>query len=77
MAQHVLRQPEPLLARIRVPVLLLWGERDAMVPVSNAQDYLRALPDARLVVLPGIGHVPMEEAPAEVTRVLREFLAAP
>ncbi|MBS7790142.1 alpha/beta fold hydrolase [Roseococcus sp. SDR] len=77
MGQHVLRPPEPLLARIPVPVLLLWGDRDAMVPVTNAQDYLRALPDARLVVLPGIGHVPMEETPAEVARVLREFLAAP
>jgi pimeloyl-ACP methyl ester carboxylesterase len=77
MGQHVLRPPEPLLARIRVPVLLLWGNRDAMVPVSNAQDYLRALPDARLVVLPGIGHVPMEETPAEVARVLREFLTPP
>lgn len=77
MGQHVLRQPEPLLARIRVPVLLLWGDRDAMVPVTNAQDYLRALPDARLVTLPGIGHVPMEETPAEVARVLRAFLAAP
>ncbi len=76
MGQHVLTRPEPLLARIRVPVLLLWGDRDAMVPVSNAQDYLRALPDARLVALPGIGHVPMEEAPGEVARVLRDFLAA-
>ena len=77
MGQHVLRQPEPLLAQIRVPVLLLWGDRDAMVPVTNAQDYLRALPDARLVTLPGIGHVPMEETPTEVARALRDFLTAP
>ncbi len=77
MGQHVLPRPEPLLARIRLPVLLLWGDRDAMVPVTNAQDYLRALPDARLVTLPGIGHVPMEESPGEVARVLRDFLAAP
>jgi pimeloyl-ACP methyl ester carboxylesterase len=75
MGQHILRPPEPLLARITLPVLLLWGEQDRMVPLSNAQDYLRALPDARLVQLPAIGHVPMEEAPAEVMRALREFLA--
>ncbi len=74
MAQHVLLPPEPLLARITLPVLLLWGEQDRMVPLSNAQDYRRALPDARLVHMPGIGHVPMEEAPAEVIRALREFL---
>jgi pimeloyl-ACP methyl ester carboxylesterase len=74
MAQHVLLPPGPLLARITLPVLLLWGEQDRMVPLSNAQDYLRALPDARLIALPGIGHVPMEEAPADVVRALRGFL---
>ena len=77
MAQHVLLRPEPLLARITLPVLLLWGDQDRMVPVTNAQDYLRALPDARLVTLPGKGHVPMEEAPGDVVRALRAFLAAP
>ena len=77
MAQHVLLRPEPLLARITLPVLLLWGDQDRMVPATNAQDYLRALPDARLVTLPGKGHVPMEEAPGDVVRALREFLAAP
>lgn len=76
MAQHVLLRPEPLLARITLPVLLLWGDQDRMVPATNAQDYLRALPDARLVTLPGKGHVPMEEAPGDVVRALREFLAA-
>lgn len=74
MAGHVLVPPEPLLARIQAPTLLLWGAQDRMVPVTNAEDYLRVLPDARRVVLEGVGHVPMEEAPAEVVRVLREFL---
>jgi len=77
MGQHVLVPPEPLLATIRAPTLLLWGERDRMVPVANAEDYLRAMPDARRLVLPGIGHVPMEEAPAQVVAALREFLTAP
>ena len=77
MGQHVLVPPEPLLATIRAPTLLLWGERDRMVPVANAEDYLRAMPDARRLVLPGIGHVPMEEAPEQVVAALREFLTAP
>ena len=77
MAGHVLRPPEPILARIAQPVLLLWGDQDRMVPIANAQDYLRALPDARLVVLPGIGHVPMEEAPSDVVAALRPFIGAP
>lgn len=75
MGQHILVPPEPLLALIQAPTLLLWGEQDRMVPVTNAEDYLRVMPDARRVVLPNIGHVPMEEAPVEVVRVLREFLA--
>lgn len=74
MAQHILVPPEPLLAQIQAPTLLLWGAVDRMVPVTNAEDYLRVLPNARRVVLEGVGHVPMEEAPAEVVRVLRDFL---
>jgi pimeloyl-ACP methyl ester carboxylesterase len=74
MAQHVLPDPVPLLRTLRLPVLLLWGEQDAMIPFGNAQDYLRALPDARLVPLPGIGHVPQEEAPAETLLPVRAFL---
>jgi pimeloyl-ACP methyl ester carboxylesterase len=75
--QQVLEQPEPILARIRAPTLLLWGERDRLVPVTNAADYQRALPDSRLVVLPGLGHVPMEEAPAAALAPLRDFLRQP
>lgn len=75
MRQTVLVEPGPLLRGIKVPVLLLWGERDAMIPVANAQDYLAELPDARLVVLPGLGHVPQEEAPAASVRPVLKFLA--
>ncbi len=74
MAGHVLPPPEPLLAGIRAPVLLLWGAQDAMVPASHAADYQRVLPDSRLVSLPGLGHVPMEEAPQAVATALRDFL---
>ncbi|NKE48445.1 alpha/beta fold hydrolase [Roseomonas frigidaquae] len=76
MAGHMLPPPEPLLASIQAPVLLLWGERDAMVPASHAADYQRVLADSRLVVLPGLGHVPMEEAPEAVAAALRRFLLA-
>jgi pimeloyl-ACP methyl ester carboxylesterase len=75
MGQVVLPEPVPLLRRITVPTLLLWGEQDRMIPIANAQDYLAALPDARLVALPGIGHVPMEEAPEATIAPLRDFLA--
>ena len=44
-----------------------------MVPFSNAADYLAALPNATLVALPGVGHIPQEEAPAAIG-TLRAFL---
>jgi len=72
--QTRLLQPEPILATIRAPVLLLWGERDSAVPATHAVNYEQALPDARIVILPGIGHVPMEEAPEASAQALRAFL---
>ncbi len=76
MQQLVLQDPTPLLARIKAPTLLLWGEQDAMIPLANAQDYLRAMPSARLVVVPGVGHLPHEEAPATSLPALLDFLSA-
>ena len=75
MEQTVLVEPEPLLRSIKAPVLLLWGEKDALIPFSNAADYTRNLPDSRLVSFPALGHVPHEEAPAESLAPLRAFLA--
>ena len=72
MRQAVLT--DPFLHRIQAPVLLLWGERDGMIPVANARDYLEALPHARLVTFPELGHVPQEEAPARSVEPLRAFL---
>jgi pimeloyl-ACP methyl ester carboxylesterase len=63
MSQQVLADPVQLLRQIEAPTLLMWGERDGMIPSANSADYLRALPRATLAVLPGIGHLPQEEAP--------------
>ncbi|KPF61610.1 hydrolase [beta proteobacterium AAP51] len=75
LAQLNLLPPEPLLRRIAAPTLLVWGDQDQMIPIANAQDYLKSLPNARLVVLPGVGHVPHEEAPAAALAALQAFLA--
>jgi pimeloyl-ACP methyl ester carboxylesterase len=75
MSQVRLQDPAPLLRRIQAPTLLLWGEQDAMIPFSNAADYLRDIPNATLAPLPGLGHVPFEEAPAESLAPVLRFLA--
>jgi pimeloyl-ACP methyl ester carboxylesterase len=55
--------------------LILWGEKDGMIPFSNAADYMRDIPHAKLVALPNLGHVPFEEAPAESLPPVMVFLA--
>lgn len=76
MEQTVLRDPAPMLQRIQAPVLLVWGEKDAMIPVANAQDYQRHLRDARQIIFPDLGHLPQEEAPARSLPPVRDFLLA-
>jgi pimeloyl-ACP methyl ester carboxylesterase len=74
LKQTTLVDPTPLLARIPVPTLLLWGESDAMIPFANSADYLRALPNATLGALPAVGHLPQEEAAARSLAMVIEFL---
>ena len=64
----------PELRAITAPTLLLWGERDPLVPVRLASSWRRELRDVRVVVVPGAGHVPMFDAPAEVADALLSFL---
>ena len=47
-----------------------------MIPLANADDYVKALPDRKLVVLLGLGHLPQEEAPKTSLVPVEEFLAA-
>jgi pimeloyl-ACP methyl ester carboxylesterase len=76
MRQTVREDPRPRLRTIDVPVQLVWGDRDKMIPVANAEDYRRELPDSRIVTFPGLGHVPHEEAPAETVGPVKAFLDA-
>jgi len=67
-------EPVPrLLGRVRAPVQVIWGERDQVVDVSCAHHYGALLPNARVKVLRGIGHLPMLEAPLRSARVIRAF----
>ncbi len=74
MQQTVLQDPVPSLASIQVPTLLIWGEKDAFIPISNSNDYLKVMPNAKRVSLPNIGHLPQEEQPSIGLQVLKEFL---
>ena len=65
---------EPFYEKIRVPTLLVWGDQDIAVLPSSAAQVQRAIPGSKLVIMPGVGHLPYEESPAEFNRVLLEFL---
>jgi pimeloyl-ACP methyl ester carboxylesterase len=66
--------PVPLLQSLKMPVLLVWGEKDAFIPISNAQDYLKVIPQATLVSVPRAGHVVHEEAAKLSVEAVKEFL---
>jgi pimeloyl-ACP methyl ester carboxylesterase len=77
MQQSRNSDPVPRLKTIAAPTLLLWGDKDAMIPPANAADYLAAMPRARSVLLPGLGHVPHEENPAASLAPVLSFLKQP
>ncbi|MCC6779205.1 MAG: alpha/beta fold hydrolase, partial [Hyphomicrobiales bacterium] len=64
----------PLLARIRVPTLVLCGRQDLATPVEVAREMAADLRDARLVIVEDCGHLAPMEKPAEVTAALRAWL---
>ncbi len=63
---------KPLAA---LPALILWGREDRLFPPEAAQWFKAALPQARLVILDGVGHIPQEEAPDASAEAARAFLA--
>jgi pimeloyl-ACP methyl ester carboxylesterase len=65
-----------LLPRIAVPTLLIWGELDARAPLTVARQFEQAIPDAKLVVIRGAGHVSNLEQPELFNEADREFCRA-
>ncbi|HEU4657228.1 MAG TPA: alpha/beta fold hydrolase [Capillimicrobium sp.] len=63
------------LEEISVPVLLIWGDRDRMVPHRGARRVLDAQPDTEVVLLEGVGHCPQVEAAERVDALLQGLCA--
>jgi pimeloyl-ACP methyl ester carboxylesterase len=74
--RHILRDDvRPLLPDIRQPTLLLWGERDSIIPPLHGEEMRRLIPGSRLLVLRGTYHNPMVDAPEAFNRAVLSFLA--
>ena len=80
LRQYVSGGVEDKIRAVSVPLLLIWGEKNRRVPLALAyefRDLLVRSPDVRLEVLPGVGHMAVQEAPTQTARVMREYLDAP
>jgi pimeloyl-ACP methyl ester carboxylesterase len=64
------------LGRIPHGTLVLWGDRDRIFPLAGGRALARALPNARLEIIPGCGHVPPTERPVAFARRVVAFLDA-
>jgi pimeloyl-ACP methyl ester carboxylesterase len=63
------------LYRVReIPALMLWGDRDRAVSLESGETLRKCFAEAEMVVLPGTGHLPYEECPETMTRLVNSFL---
>ena len=71
MAERV--DSTPLLSALTVPVLLVHGDSDALIPIDRAREVKTALPNAYLVEIGGAGHMPMMESPEKTAEALKHL----
>ncbi len=57
-----------------MPTLIIWGDRDDIIPVSHAYAAHQAMPDSQLVIIEGVGHFPQIEAPEQFVNALLDFI---
>jgi pimeloyl-ACP methyl ester carboxylesterase len=77
LRQYVSGGVEDKIRAVSVPVLLIWGEQNKRVPLALAyetKDLLINSPEVRLEVLPGIGHMLVQEAPEASSQLIRRYL---
>jgi pimeloyl-ACP methyl ester carboxylesterase len=58
-----------------MPTLIIWGERDRIIPVEHGRAAHELIDGSRLEVFPGAGHFPHRDDPVRFIEVLRDFLA--
>lgn len=73
-AEAGLSRDKTAYARLKMPVLLIWGEKDATTPLPQGRALQILIPGSRLEILPAIGHMPQLEAPEAVQALLVRHL---
>lgn len=64
------------IKQLKVPTLIQWGEADAWIPLENSEKFAADIEDAKTIVYPGVGHIPMEEIPQQSANDAKDFLFA-
>lgn len=64
----------PVLPQIRQETILIWGEKDKLVPVKYAKVFQERIENSRMIILPKVGHSPHLECPFELFETLINFL---
>ena len=63
------------IAALKLPTLILWGQRDHLIPLTQASEFKRLIAGSELVVFDGLGHVPQEEDAPRTLGEVRRWLA--
>ena len=61
------------IQRYKGKILLIWGENDRIIPLSSAEAFKALREDIGLEIVPGAGHLPQQEKPAEIARLMAGF----
>lgn len=68
-----LEQEPDKIKTIQKPTLIIWGDKDGLIPVQNAALFNKDIKGSKLAIFKNIGHVPMEEDPAKTATLINEF----
>jgi pimeloyl-ACP methyl ester carboxylesterase len=74
MADMLADDYQPRLSNIKVPTLILWGEREMIFPRAEQDSLVKALPNAVLKAYPETGHAPHWERPQQFVNELEDFI---
>jgi pimeloyl-ACP methyl ester carboxylesterase len=75
-SELLIRDMQAKLAKIQAPSLVVWGERDALLPMELGKRLARQMPGRELVVIKGAGHNPMWDCPCAFNQIVTEFMSA-
>lgn len=62
------------IKQLNIPTLIQWGEKDAWIPLENAQKFADDIAGSKVITYPGVGHIPMEEIPLQTAQDAKDFL---